>query len=270
MKHVLLVMFAAAAIFAAGGCPTSTSKGLTASQKAAVDQVAVQTQWVTSILSSAHALADSKLDLDDLDPAGQFGTCPATTFLASSTTVVVQLDFGSGCASTAGETVSGSLDVSITRGPRAALIGFNAFSINGRTVTGTVSGTLARTGASGTVTIAGTVDLTIASVGRISGAISAKLSTTGVVTIDSANLTTTNTTNQAFIVTLDDVVSDPATNSTYLPQSGTGTFSIPDDSGSGTTTIAITFTASTPATATVLVKVGNLPTVEYELANGGA
>ena len=235
--------------------PTVT---LTASQSAAVDSAAAQLTAFASLLGTFSELASSQMSLDSLPTIDVLGECPRIPIATSGTSALIIFNFAEGCSSsqTGGKTVSGKLDVGITdisgTAGETTLTSLDLM-IDGQAVSGALQFPLTRDG--DTVTLAGQITETveIAGVGSVTGSLTVRITAGGRISITTANLTFNDgSTSQA--VALADVAIDPAGNSSFIPESGTASFSLSE--GDATTTLVITFNANTPTDGSVDVAVG--------------
>ena len=102
----------------------------------------------------------------------------------------------------------------------------------------------------------------ISGVGSITGSLTVKIASSGLITITTANLTFNDgSTSQA--VALADVASDPVGNANFVPQSGTASFSVSE--GDATTTLVVTFNASTPTDGGVDVAFGTTGSASHTI-----
>jgi hypothetical protein len=259
-----LITLAIAAALTLGGCPQPGGNGntlppvtLSTAQSAAIDSVARQLTAFGSLLATSSELADARLTVGSLPQLDVFGECPRVAIVASDDSAAIAFNFGDdGCSSdqTGGKTVTGGLDIRITRASGETTVTLLNLNIDGVAMTGAMQFTLTRSGT--TVTLAGQITETveIENVGSVSGSITLQVTTGGVITITTANLTLNDGTS-AQAVTLDGLVIDPASNGNFVPQSGTASFSITE--GDSTTALLVTFKSTTPSDGEVDVTVNS-------------
>jgi len=168
--------------------------------------------------------------------------------------VVVEMNYGAGCRSsgTAGQTVSGALDVRIVRVNRSANVTFSNLTINGRAISGALAFTI---GPNDGVHLTGTTDVTTAQLGRVSGSFTAQLTRTGMITLQTGDVTLTYD-GPVDAVRLDGVVMDPVNNGNFVPQAGSAALSIPPEPGAASVPLTISFLSQTPTNGTVQVQMG--------------
>ena len=247
------------------GCPAPqpSNNELTAAQQAAVNSVVGQLDAFSAVLGTFAPLGNSQLNLDNIGVIGSFGTCPQVSFVRSETTAIININFGAGCSgpATAGKTVSGALNVNVTRQSRSAVFQFVSLTVDGHSISGTASATLAPT-ADG-VTLTGTCDITTGA-GEVSGNFTAHITSTGVLTLDAQNLLFASAA-ATYQVTLASVVIDPTGNGNFVPESGSASVTVPNESGAGTVTLTITFSSQTPVNGTVQVTVGSGRAITYQI-----
>lgn len=263
-RRISLVTFAIAAALTLGGCPQPGGDGdtlppvtLSTAQSAAIDSVARQLSAFGSLLGTSSELANPRLTVDSLPQLDVFGECPRVSLVASDESAVIAFNFGDeGCSSdqTGGKTVTGGLDIRITRATGEATLTLLNLTIDGVSMTGIMQLTLTRSGT--TVTLAGQITETIEieNVGSVSGSITLQVTAGGLITITTANLTFNDGT-AAQAVTLNELVIDPLANGNFVPQSGTAAFSITE--GDSTTALLVTFKSTTPSDGEVDVTVNN-------------
>ena len=271
LRRISLVTLAIMTAVGLGGCPQPGDTNpppptvtLTAAQSAAVDSLAAQLTAFASMLGTYGELASSRLAVDSLPAFDLFGDCPRISLLTTGTEAAIAFNFAEGCTSskTGGQTVSGALDIRITRTTGETIITSLDLAIDGQTISGALQFTLTRDG--DTVALAGQITETveISGVGSITGSLTVKIAAGGLITITTANLTFNDgSTSQA--VALADVVIDPVGNANFVPQSGTASFSVSE--GDATTTLVVTFNASTPTDGGVDVAVGTTGSASHTI-----
>lgn len=231
-----------------GGGQTTT---LTDEQQADIDSVAAQLQALAAATNSFIGLTDSSLTITSLPTIDITGSCPQVSVLSTATQAVIGFDFKDGCsnAATGGVTISGQVEIAVTRSTSILEVDFKRFVIDGKSVDGTFTVTLTRD--SGGVKLVGDITeaLSTVTVGTVTGTITIDIRSSGQITIESALVTLDDGTTQRS-VTLADLVIDPTANGNFVPESGTATFQ------SGTSTLVVTFQSSTPQTGVVSVSVG--------------
>jgi hypothetical protein len=268
-----LILFAGPALLSAGGCPTqttdgtSTTTGLTTAQKTAVSDVAEQTAALGSVWGTCSRLATTDLGLNPVAQDGTFGECPSVSLLMPDPqSLTVNLEFGiEGCSgpATGGYTVSGSVNITISRGTQAASVVFDDLALDNQAVTGSVTASLERS--DDAVTLTGTCDIATAQVGSAEGSITVEITTAGLITITTADATL-STGSATYDVALANVVLDPLNNGNFWPESGTATFEVPNDGpGPDTLTVVVTFSDQTPVDGTVQVTVEGAGPYTYQI-----
>jgi hypothetical protein len=277
MCRTACLLVACAALFTLGGCPPHTTDpntvdpndiALTIEQQNAVQFVAQQLSAFGAVLGIDASLTSSQLNLDSIQSLGVFGTCPTVSFAAGSDTALIEFNFGTGCSSSAtgGQTVSGAADIDVDRGTRSAAVTFQNLAIGGHSITGTLAVTVtAATG--GGVRLEGTVDVTTADIGHVTGSVTATITTGGVITISTGSLTVASGAT-SYAVTLANLVIDPVGNGNFVPEGGTATFSVPHE-GAGPDTLVVTFTSQSPSTGVVRVQVGSAAAINYDVPGLG-
>ncbi|MCH7870655.1 MAG: hypothetical protein IID33_03045 [Planctomycetes bacterium] len=268
---VTLVIMTAAGL---GGCPQPGDTNpppptvtLSAAQSAAVDSAAAQLTAFASLLGTFSELASSQLSLDSLPTLELIGDCPRISIATDGVKAFFIFNFAEGCISsqTGGRTVSGKLNIDITditgTAGETAITSLD-LAIDGQAISGVLDFTLTRDG--DTITLAGEITETveISGVGSVTGSLTVKIASSGVITITTANLTFNDgSTSQS--VTLTDVVIDPVGNGNFVPQSGTASFSLSE--GDATTTLVVTFNANTPTDGSVDVAVGTTGSASHTI-----
>ncbi len=261
-----LVSLIVAALSGLAGCPQppGTTTTLTDDQKAAMQSVVKQLAGASSVLGTCASLANSQLNLDNIGQAGSFGDCPAVVFLTNSSFAIIQINFGTGCSGTAtgGQTVSGEVNISVTRATRSATIQFNNLTIDGKTISGSLTVTI-QAAASG-VSLTGSCNITITGVGTITGQFTLTISSTGQISLTAPALSLNDGT-ATYAVALANVSANPAGNNSFVPSSGTATFALANATTGTADTVVVTFTSQTPASGTVQVSVNGGAPVNYQV-----
>ncbi len=272
-----LALLCGTASLLVGGCPTLTTDGttsttgLTTAQKTAVGDVAEQTAALGSVWGTCSGLSTTDLNLNPVAQDATVGECPSVSLLMPDPqSLTVNLEFGiEGCSgpATGGQTISGSVNITISRGTQSASVVFDDLALDDQAVTGTVTATLEKTDAA--VTFTGTCDITTAQVGSTEGSITVAITTAGLITITSADATL-STGTATYDVALANVVLDPLNNGNFWPESGTATFEVPNDGpGPDTLTVVVTFSEQTPVDGTVQVTVAGAGPYTYQIPGVG-
>ncbi len=279
MRLLRVISFAVIGLLLVAGCPTqttdgtTTTSGLTTAQKTAVSDVAGQTEALSSVWGTCSGLSTTDLDLNPAAQDGTLGECPAVSLLMPDPqSLRVNLEFGiEGCSgpATGGQTVSGSVSITISRGTKSASVAFDDLALDDQAVTGTITATLEKTDAA--VSLTGTCDITTAQVGSATGTITVQITTAGLITITTGDVTL-STSTATYAVALANVVLDPINNGNFWPESGTATFEVPNDGpGPDTLTVVVTFSSQTPVDGTVQVTVEGAGPYTYQIPGvGGA
>ncbi len=270
MRSTWLGVATLALVLPLGGCPPAQQNPggqtvqLTAGQQAAVSAVVPQLDPFGAVLATLASLTDTQLDLDTINSFGLYGSCPQVTYISTAANVLIQLNFTTGCSNpeTAGRTVSGSVDITVARATRTATVAFTNLVVNGHAITGSAS--LTDQSVTGGIQLSGTVDFTSADVGRVTGTITAQFTTTGVITLQTGNLSIVSG-QTTYTATPAGLVLAPQANRNFVPQAGTLSFDVPAESGSGTVTLTVTFVTQSPVDGTVSVQVGSTGTAQFQV-----
>ena len=204
------------ALTALAGCPTTGDGGgggggggqtttLTDAQKADIDSVAAQLHSLAAAINTFIGMTDPSLTISSLPTIDITGSCPQVSVLSTATQAVIGFDFKDGCqnAATGGVTVSGQVEIGVTRATATLVVDFKRFVIDGKSVDGIFTVTSTRD--SGGVRLVGDITEAISTdtVGAVTGTITIDIRSSGQITIESAEVTLDDGTTQRS-VTLDD------------------------------------------------------------------
>ncbi len=149
-----LVTLAIAAALTLGGCPQPGGDGntlppvtLSTAQSAAIDSVARQLTAFGSLLGTFSEFANERLTVASLPQLDVFGECPRIAIAASDESAAIGFNFGDdGCSSdqTGAKTVTGGLDIRITRATGETTVTLLNLTIDGVSMTGAMQFTLTR------------------------------------------------------------------------------------------------------------------------------
>ncbi len=197
--------------------------------------------------------------------------CPAVETEIVGTSGVLTFDYGDGCASDLfqGAVVAGAIRIAIDIVSQEISLDYFDFMLDTRTIDGRVVVALAGINPQNR-TIDATLDVTTAGVGSIDGMMTVTSSeaaegmeiviTTGTFRVSDVEA------GRFYDVTATDVISNRGKNGTAAPEAGTASFEIAGAGpGGAALLVVVTFTEDTPLTGVVLVQVGSLAPVEYQL-----
>jgi hypothetical protein len=231
----------------------------------AVESVSDQLESVFAALTTGVTV-DPDVVLDPPDSG-----CPAVETEIVGTSGVVTFDYGDGCASTLfdGAVVAGAVRVTLEILTQAITLDYFGFALDNRTLDGQVGVELTTIDPTNR-SIGVTMDITTQDVGSIDGTMTVTSSTADdgreiIITQGEFRVADTAT-SRFYDVTAQQVVSNRAKNGTAAPEGGTVSFEIAGAGPGGSALlVVVTFTADTPLTGVVLVQVGSLAAVEYQL-----
>lgn len=240
---------------------------LTQSQQKAIDDVVAQ------IEATAQAFAGTIDGIDELQSVSleTETTCPALNLTWDQETgTTIDVDFPEGCTNQiyGDSPVSGSITMMLSLAQAALSLSFTDLTVDDQTSNGSLSATYTRQGTSNT--LVGDLDLATTGVGSVAGTITLTIVVaTGTITIAEASLAMDPEDGDALSIALDDITIRPIANVSFIPESGTVSFDVPNDAaGPATVNIVVTFDAQSPSDRTVDVSVGSADPVEYTLPGG--
>lgn len=237
---------------------------LTAQEKAAVDSVVKQLDGMASAVGGA---VDGLTNVDR-NANGQFGACPVATYTIENGVGTVALNYPEGCENPyyEGATISGSVAVAFDLNTGLVTVTFTDFDVDGETTNGTMS--LQRGTGQDVRTWNGSIDIQTTGVGSAVGDITVEVDAVRQsITVDPASLTLTDSQGTSYSVEIEGIVIKPVANHSFIPESGTVTFVVPNTAPTGpaTLTIVVTFDANSPSDRTVSVSVSNSGSIDYTL-----
>lgn len=231
----------------------------------AVEAVSAQIESTFAALTVGSAVAlDFNIDAPDTE-------CPTFDLeVGDDLVATATFDYGDGCPSTLfdGQIVSGAVIASANVLTQNIALEYDDFTLN-RTLDGTVE--IVVTGETGsTRAIDATLDIATADIGSADGALTVTTQDDGdtleIVIVDGVLDVTDEGTNSFYEVTITDLVSNLEANGVFTPESGALSFDIAGAGPGGSDLlVVVTFRADTPISGIVLVQVGSLPVVEYQL-----
>ena len=240
----------------------AAANGLTDAQRAAVDDAVSDLEALATTLAGAGVVSDPPED------DGTFGECPEVTGAVNDQVIAIRLDYGDGCTDGAyGEAIlSGSITGTVERGTRSVSLTYEDFTIDGQSVNGSI--TFGRTAdLSDGDSFETVILLEVSGAGTIDGTLTVNYdAATSIITIIEGDLTLAEENGDTVELTAEGLVYDPVGNGNFISGSGTLTLTVPnDDPPPATLTIEVTFDEESPQDGTVDLRVGDAPTVEYEL-----
>lgn len=240
-----------------GGTSNSPPTTLTSSQQQAVQTAVTQTMTTAALLSPLS-------QVDRAIPSAT-GGCPQVSVAHNGTGASVTVDYGAaGCTGgpQGNVTYTGAVIGTVDTAAHTATVAFDHLTVDGDPVNGTIS--LSAIQLTPEATSARTdMDLTVGSVGHITGNSAFSLAQGGALTISSTDLALTPNSGPAETVSLSHVVVNPQANGNFAPQSGTAVVTYADGPG-GQTTLLVTFGPQTPKDGTVTVSVDGSPPITYQ------
>ncbi len=251
------------------GCRNRGGNGggdeLPANVQKSVDEVVAQLESTSKAVGgSVEALTNV-----DQDDDGEIGDCPELVFVRQDNVTSIGVTFEAGCSSEYYEkSVSGTISAEFDRNAGTFSAIFDEFTVEGQTTDGELNVT--RVAAGDIRNWNGTIDISTSSVGSVVGDIVFEINIlTDTLTISSASLNVTNSENETRSVEVDGVVIRPVANNSFVPQSGTVTFEIPnlEEEGPESITVVVEFDANSPDDGTVKVIFGEGTVENYPLGN---
>jgi hypothetical protein len=227
---------------------------LTSDQQQAASTSVGAINYTSAILSPISALTlsgQSQASVSMVTPHSN--TKPVITVSNINAELVVTANYGAGITGPDGNTTSGLVSIAIDKNDHSGEVAFNDFSVNGKTVTGTITLSSVSFSASG-FSCAAALNLTISSFGTITGS-AAVSDQSQVLTIANGTFTVTPVSGGTYGITLTNVVINPAANGNSLPDAGTMAISYIPSGSADQTTLLITFNSQTPSTRNVQVSV---------------
>jgi len=237
---------------------------LTPAQAEAVDFVVRQFVAAASVFGACSTLGDSQLDLRP-EWGDAYGECPRVAFVSGTDRAAICVDFGeSGCSSavTAGEVVSGALDIWFWRNTETTDMTPRDLVFDGAPITGYIDTSLESmpTG----VRMDGPCSITTWYVGTADGSVTLDINRDGQLTFVAAYLVLEDDSASTF-TSAKDVVVDAVQNTSFVPEDGTLTFRMDSVDPPDTSELVVTFTVQSPIDGTVLVSVDGATPVEYRV-----
>jgi len=244
----------------------NTGGELSPEVKQAIDDVVAQ----FTPAAEAFAAFFAGFEGIDLNGDGQFGTCPVGTAVVNADFFSITLDYGDGCTNEyyGNDVASGSVLFEYDRNAQSVLLEYTDLMVADRAVNGSLD--LAFTTGEGFRTLDGSIDLTTNS-GTVGGSMDMRFGLAlSTITINSATLTLTDTAQTSYMVTMNGLVIKPVANGSFIPESGTITFEVPNDGpGPDTLTIVVTFSNLSPVNGRVSVTVAGAAAVIYYIPGVG-
>ncbi len=264
-------LWAASVLVFAAGCPSSVPTdgipvdAISAEAKQVVEDVAAQ---FTPTAEAVAVLLDA-LESIDFDGENTFEGCPTVTTTVAAGVFAITIDYGEGCIREfyGEDPASGSVTMSFDSQQQMLSFVYTDLVIGGRAVSGTLELALASEGDARN--LAGAIDI-VTNSGTVVGTIDLSLSLVeGSITFSEATLTLTDSEGTSIAVAVDSVAIKPIDHASFIPESGTMTFEVPNDGlGPETLTAVVTFSSQSPVDGTVTVTVGPAAPVTYQI--GGA
>jgi len=234
--------------------------------KQAIDDVVAQ----FTPAAEAFAAFFSGFEGIDLNGDGQFGTCPVGTVVVNADFFSITLDYGDGCTNEyyGDDVASGSVLFEYDRNAQSVMLEYVDLMVADRSVDGSLD--LQFASGEGFRTLNGSIDLTT-NTGTVSGSVDMRFGLAlSTITINSATLSLVDTAQTSYLVTMNSLVIRPVANGSFIPESGTITFEVPNDgAGPDTLTVVVTFSNLSPVNGTVSVKVGSAAAVTYRIPGVG-
>lgn len=236
---------------------------LPADVQKAVDEVVAQLESTSKAVGGAVE-ALTNVDQDD---DGEIGDCPELVFVRQDNVTSISVTFEAGCSSEYYDnSVSGIISAEFDRNAGTFSAIFDEFTVDSQTTDGELNVT--RVVAGDIRNWDGTVDISTSGVGSVVGEIAFEINIlTDTLTISTASLELTNSGNETRSVEVEGIVIRPVANSSFIPQSGTVTFEVPnvEDDGPETITVVVEFDANSPDDGTVKVTFGDGTLENYPL-----
>ncbi len=265
---VLLTCLSLAAVSTCRNNPDNGGNGAVSDELPADVQKAVD-EVVAEIESMSQAVGGAVEALSNVDQASSetFGDCPEVVFIRQDNVSTFALTFEAGCSSDYYETsVSGSISAEFDRVAGSFTAIFDAFTVDGQTTNGDLN--VSRAALGDIRDWDGTVDISTTGIGSVVGDIAFEINIlSDTLTITSASLELANADGEIRSVVVAGLVVRPVANSSFIPETGTITFEVPnvEDAGPDTVTIVIEFDANSPFDGTVKVTFGEGTVENYPL-----
>ena len=178
--------------------------------------------------------------------------CPTLGMEPEATTVILTLDYGSGCdprlypATTFSGNAQGTAFITVN----AFEFEFEDLQVGGDALDGGISGGFTRSDGSTVFNV--NLDLTLSDGTGVNGNATVQVhDITGITTVTNATVHVNTTAGMRITVAFTDLVADAAGNGTFIPESGYATVELPaDDQAVSGPTVAIEFTTQTPVDGT--------------------
>ncbi len=239
---------------------------LSATQRSDIARLSTVIDEFMKFAQQLTGLATDDIDFTNLGGLGLIGangTCPNISFINSPEVpqVVIGVVFNPAC--TAGATgnveVAGDIEIELIRATRMGTIELSSFSVDGQSVTGGATVTIAGNATVG-VSIDGTFNITINGTSTASGVLSLSVNADGSLTVAADAIALDDGTG-ALTVAIDDLVINPASNGNFVPQSGTTTVT------SDGSTLVISYDAESPTSGMVDVTIDGTGPVMVSVTN---
>jgi hypothetical protein len=261
----VMTMGLALATGCGGGSSTSSGSSLTPDQQVAATNSVTAMNDSSSCGSSLDVLTNAQVLQAILAGATPSTTTvniqngPVVTVTKATSSLTVSVNYGAGVTGANGNVTAGIVAITIDPANNSGSLAFNNFTVNGQTITGTVTLSAVSYNANGASADL-SENLTISTFGTVVGTadISYK-SLSQTLTISTGNFTVTPLSGGTYAVALSNIVIPPSVNGSTLPSAGTMTITYTPSGSSTPTTLQITFSSQTPIDRIVKMSVDGSP-----------